>query len=732
MRHRNRLPVVTQLTTTECGLCVALCLLGFHGRHESMLEARETLSAGRGGLSLSEIEAFLRDRGLEVKRFRPRNIEVLAKFTAPVILYWKDAHFVVLERFDGKDAWVMDPARGRRCISRDELADGFAGAALWASPTAEFEQRPRRRLDAWRSSRLVPRTDWLSIGALAVLSLASYGTLIAVPRLTEWMIDNQMSLDSAGRQARVVSVLVGLAAGFFLLALIRTVVLARIVAVLGRKMMHRVFDRLLSLPYQFFTTRQPGELLFRLNSVNGIRDVIATRLAKAVVDAGMFVALGVYMVTVDWRPAALGLGLVVVNSIAVALARQRMTELVDEEVAQASKSQTMQIDAIVSIPTIRLGGYESEIVRSWDGIYDSALTAMRQRMVLQDGKVGALSSALSTFGPVALLLYCLTLFQQGELSLGAAVALQVVAGTFFALSSSLIGTYTEFVQSGRYLDRINEILLTDAEPDGGTRTAAPDSSVSLQGVSFRYSPNDVDVLRDVTLDVAPGERVAIVGRSGSGKSTLARIIATLYTPTDGELHFGGVPFDDFERRSLRSVIGFVPQETHMHNKSVFENLTLGRDLSRDDVIEVCERVGIGDLVAQLPLGLDTVVTEMGANFSGGQRQRFALARTLLQRPDVLILDEATASLDNINERRIVEYLRESGATQIIVAHRLATVRHADRIIVLEDGEIAETGTHDELITGGGVYAELYHQPSPSGIPAAVAASDIELLAGVAS
>lgn len=707
--RRRPVPVVTQTSTTECGLCVAVALLGYYGRDESILDARASLPSGRNGVSLRQVATFLAERGMTTQAFRVKSVDALAKFTRPVVLFWENAHFVVLERFDGRKATIMDPARGRRTVDRHALSTHFSGTALLAAPSAGFERRRRTRLDEWRSSSLIPRTGWAPVALLTALSMASFALLLAVPLATQWLVDHRQRLADSTNRWALFAGLVGLAAGYYLLTHLRVRVLSRVMAGLGHTMMFRTFERLLALPYQFFTTRQPGELLFRLNCVIAIRDILSTKVAQGVLDIGAFVSVAAYMVVVDWRIAAVALGLVAANFTVVGLARRKNAELVDEEVAQASKAQTIQLDAIVSIPSVRLGGYDREIVADWGAAYDSSLDAMRRRMLLQDGTVGGFATVTTSFGPVTLLLVGLLLVQSQTMTLGTVIGLQMISGTLFAVSSSLFSTYSEFVESTRYLVRLNDILLSETEHPGGARAVVPAASVALDDVYFRYSEFEPDVLRGVTLDVEPGERLAIVGPSGSGKSTLARVLATLYDPCSGTVSYGGIPRDQYEIRSLRRVIGFVPQETHMHNKPLLDNLTLGREIPPERVLEVCDRLGLTELIAELPMGLHTVISEMGGNFSGGQRQRFALARVILQDPEILILDEATASLDTVNERLITDYLAELGMTQIVIAHRLATIRHANRIVVMDHGMVVETGTHDELIAGDGRYAELYER-----------------------
>lgn len=703
----RRMPTVTQVTQTECGLCCCAALLRYFGRHEEISTVRNDIEAGRDGLSAGQLARFLRSRGMESNLYRVKSVAALETLEGPVILFWEDYHFVVLESFDGRKAVVMDPAVGRRRLSAEELEEGFSGVIVTAEVGPTFIRTRPKLFAEWRAIPLFAEGSKRRIVQVGLLSIGGYAAVLGIPMLTEWAVDQHAQMSGLDDLMLIMALIVAVAGGYFVLQLVRVIVLSSLVALLGQHLMTHTFTKLLALPYKFFTTRQPGELLFRMNSVNSLRDLLSSRVAQGVLDIGTLVCVSVYLFIVEWRLGLIAFVLFLFMASYLARTRIRVLEVVDAEISQLSKSQSTQLDAIVSIPTIKMGGYADEFIESWSKVYAHSLEAMKARMRLQQGQISGVTTTVQMFGPLILLLSSLYFVTHGHISLGAAIAVQAVSATYFALSTSVFQMYTEFNEASRYMARLNDIANTASESPGGDLTRLPDTSIQLRNVSFRYTQHADFVVRNVSLDIPAGSKVALVGASGSGKSTLGRVICGLHEPTHGVVDFGGHSMDAYDKRTLRRNVGYIPQEVHLHNRTILENLTLGQDISPEKVREYCANVGILDFLDDLPMGLKTLVSEMGANFSGGQRQRLAIVRALLQRPSIIVMDEATASLDTVNERRVSAIIEDIGATQVVIAHRLATIKSADHIYVFDNGTVVEHGTHHDLLSRGSVYADLY-------------------------
>ncbi len=358
--------------------------------------------------------------------------------------------------------------------------------------------------------------------------------------------------------------------------------------------------------------------------------------------------------------------------------------------------------------TIKALGIEDDIYKKWNRIFGKQIESTKNQEVFKM-KVDIITDTLSFVTPLVVICIGGIQMMKGEMTLGSLFAFQTLAMSFLSPLNSLANLISDIVSIETLLDRIYDVLKTKPEQSNGSHEMRRlNDSIELKNVSFRYNEYGEEVIKNVSLKIEVGQKLAIVGKSGSGKSTLASLIVGLYTPTKGKILFDGHNYTEIEKKSFRRQVGVVLQENFLFNKTVYENIVVHNpEVNINDVIYAAKLAEIHDEITSIPMGYETIVSETGANFSGGQKQRIALARALVGKPSIILLDEATSALDSVTEQKIENNLQNINSTRIVIAHRLSTIQNADIIIVMDQGKVVAKGTHEELMLNSNYYRDLY-------------------------
>jgi ATP-binding cassette, subfamily B, bacterial len=706
---RRQVPEVLQFEATECGIACLAMVLRFYGCHVTVSELREHCGAARDGVTALALvrtaqQYGLRARGLAMK---PQDLGMV---TLPAVVHWQFGHFLVVERWSPKGVDVVDPAQGRMRMSADEFSDGFTGVVIVLEPGVQFHSKwPVRQLSLGRYAALVlTMRGLLAQVLLASLLLQVVG--LGVPLLTKSLIDQVMPVGSTnvlGLLGVGISVLFG---AQLLLSLIRSAVLGHLQARVDSQMMLGFFEHLLSLPYRFFQQRATGELVARVNSNAAIRDLLTGQLLSGVLDGGLVM---LSLAVLWWQsPAFAGFTLAIgaLQVVLVLAPNSRLRALMQRDLAAQGKAQASMTEALIGIATLKAAGREERAFEQWSDLYYDQLNTSVRRNYLSAVVDNSLS-LLRTFAPLVLLWLGTQQVMAGSMTVGTMIALNSLAVLCLAPLTSLVAGAQRMQLLSAHFERVSDVL--DAAPETmprEPRAAAPlRGAIDLQNVTFRYDAAAAPVLRNVSLRIAPGQKVAFVGPSGSGKSTLLKLLVGLYEPTEGEIRYDGRPMREHDLRNLRRQFGVVMQDAFIFSGTIRSNIAFNHpDIPLDQVVQAATRAALHDDIAAMPMGYETYVAEGGSAFSGGQRQRLAIARALAHSPSVLLLDEATSHLDSPSEQVVEGHLALQHCTRIVIAHRLSTVWDADLIVVLDRGEIVERGSHEELRARHGLYSRLVH------------------------
>jgi ATP-binding cassette, subfamily B, bacterial len=722
--QRRRVPVLLQLNAVECGAACLAMILNHHGWRIRVADCREACGAGRDGVTARELAEAARSYGFRVKAFSlgPADIKHIH---GPAIAHWEFNHFVVVEQWSPRRVDIVDPASGRRRLTADEFAAGFTGVILTLEPGIHFKPLRENAPAGWRSYLLsMFRTPGAPALMLQILG-ASLCTLflgLALPLFTRVVVDRVLPL-------HIVSAMAILGLGLALVVVAQAVAsylrAAMLIYLQGRmdmQMMLGFVEHLLSLPLRFFQERNSGDLVMRSGSNAAIREALTNQTLSTILDGALVLGyLGILLVQAPYF-GLLALALGLLQTAPLLAASRRLRDLTQRDLAAQSASQSYLVETLSGIASLKASGTENHALERWSNLFTKELNASLRR----GHCLAALDTAattLHTLAPLLLLWVGTMQVLHGAMGLGTMLELVGLATAFLQPVSSLQSSLQRMQLVAANLDRIADVVEAAPEQAPAIVHSTPRLSgrIELRNVSFRYDPAKPLALRNISLIIEPGQKVALVGHTGSGKSTLAMLLLGLYPPSEGEILYDGIPLHLLNYRALRSQFGVVLQESFLFSGSIRQNIAFGNShLEHHQIVEAARLAAIHEEIVDLPMGYETRLAERGSGFSGGQRQRISLARALACQPAILLLDEATSHLDVITERRVERNLNQLACTRIVIAHRLSSVRNADQIVVLEGGAVAEHGLHHELLAHQGRYAALVN--GSAGIQASAMAS----------
>jgi ABC-type bacteriocin/lantibiotic exporter with double-glycine peptidase domain len=676
-----------------------------------MAELRESLDPGRDGTNALDLRDEARRRGLECSGRRVDEIDVLARLPMPLLAHWEGDHYVVVTAVRAHRVDIMDPAIGRRRLSHADFLAGATGLVLAFRQTAQEKPRGTGRRPASAVVHSIIRPALRdNRGALALIGFTALLLLIpglVVPRLTAQVVDGFVgdAARVAPGRGLLIAAVIGLFGTVAALTLARGLATTLVQRRIGQRLTDTLFGRLVGAPLRFIEERGPGDLAARVLATDGLRDALANRLVGALLDAATGL---VYLAVVAAAEPGLGLltgALAAVQVIALGALALRGRRLRREELLAQSRFSSWLFEATNAIPWVKGAGAERIVERRASLLRSRQLAALHQAS-RNDAVAQATASAVRIAGPILLLIAAAASPSAG--SAGQVVALAGLAAAAVVPLGSIATNLRDLYEIGSILDHLQDLADAPAEARDDQRPIGHlQGAITAKALSFRFTRRSPWIVADLSLTVAPGAKIAIVGASGSGKSTLAKLLVGLYEPTAGSILIDGLNLRSLDLPSVRRLLGVVWQDPLLFSGTIHDNITLRvPDATPADVHEAARLAGIEPDIAAMPMQYETILGPAGEGLSGGQRQRLALARALLGRPAILVLDEATSHLDTPTEALVEQNLRAIGVTRIVIAHRLSTVQDADMIIVMAAGRIIEQGTHRDLVDLGGEYARM--------------------------
>ena len=661
-----------------------------HGHQIGLPELRQRFPLSLKGAKLNQLIYIAQQLGFQTRALR-LDMENLGKLKLPCILHWDLNHFVVLAEVGGGKVTILDPAVGNRVLSFSEVSDHFTGVALEMTPGAEF--KPRKAAPAVSVRQLTGRISglWPALTQILLLSIALQVFVVLAPFFMQWVVDQV--LVSADK-----SLLTVLALGFGLtmllqigIGLLRGWSVVYLSSRLGLQWMGNVFAHALRLPLDFFEKRHLGDVTSRMSSVQAIQRTLTTSFVEALIDGLMAIVTFGLMLVYSWKLALVTLLAVALYFGIRMLAYRPLRDGTEQQLVAAAKQQTHLLESLRGMQSVKVAGAEGLRRSTYDNLM---VDTVNHEIRLARMGLGFNSASQLVFGieRIAVIWIGALLALENVFSVGMLIAYLAYKDQFAQRMSALIDKAIEFRMLRLHGERLADIVLTEPEDaEAKPEIEAPaDTRIEVENLAFRYADGESWVLKDLSLSIAPGESVAIVGASGCGKTTLVKLLLGLLKASEGSIRIGGQDIQKAGPRNMRKIVGAVMQDDQLFGGSIADNISFFDQAVDQERVERAARLAaIHDEIAAMPMGYHSLIGDMGSSLSGGQKQRVILARALYREPKLLFLDEATSHLDVTNEHLVNEAVKQLKVTKVIVAHRPDTIASADRVLVVHGGKIAQ-------------------------------------------
>lgn len=717
----HRFPVDYQMDMQDCGPACLKIVAKHFGRFYSLQYLRDRCGITNQGVSLLDLSTGAESIGLRTLAIKCTLSDVVNQVPFPAIIFWKESHFIVVYHANKKYIWVSDPAKGRVKYTHEEFRAGWypkgesIGVLLAIEPTIDF-QRSSIEKELEKNSFIsilryfIPyKNSFATIFFIMLVATLLQGIL---PFISKAVIDVGIKTTDINFINMVLIGNICILLSITIFNVIRDWILLHITSRVNIALISDYLIKLMKLPVTFFENKLLGDILQRARDHERIRSFIMNNSLSLVFSTLTFIVFSVILLIYNPIIFYIFLSGSILYAAWVLLFLRIRKRLDWEYFELISQDQSYWVETVSAIQDIKIYNYEKYRRWKWEEI-QARLYKVNKRVLNVTNMQNLGAQFIENIKNMGIVFFCASAVIKGEITFGVMISTQFIIGMLNGPLVQFIG----FVVSAQYAKisflRMNEIRQLKDEEEllsiGATSILPESRDITLSNIIFQYSPNSPLVLSNIFLTIPQNKVTAIVGGSGSGKSTLLKLLVRLYKPTYGDIKMGNMNVSSINLRTWRNMCGVVMQDGKLFSDTILANIVLDDEhINYDRLHEACKMAQIEDEINGMPKGFDTFIGEKGRGLSGGQKQRLLIARALYRDPDFLFLDEATNSLDVINEKRIVEALNSAfkNRTVIVVAHRLSTIRHADQIVVLHQGRIVEIGNHENLMERKGEYYNL--------------------------
>ena len=711
-KGRARVPVIMQMEALECGAASLAMVMAYYGKWIPLEQVRLDCGVSRDGSNAKNMLVAARSYGFEAQGFRCETEALREGVPFPCIIHWNFNHFVVLNGFRGKYAWINDPARGEVKVPIEDFDQAFTGICLQITPGENFEPSGKKKSTlAFARSRL--KGAGAAVAFVLLSTVIGYLFGIINPVFSRFFMDRLLTGENRELLYPFLVLMIVMGAAQVIVSWIQAVYSLKIngkMAIVGSS---EFMWKVLRMPMEFFSQRLAGDILQRQGTNASIAATLVNTLTPLLLNTIMMVFYLVVMLRNSVLLTVVGLVTIVLNLVVSRLISAKRVNITRVQMRDSGKLAAATVSGIQMVETIKASGAENGYFQKWAG-YQASVNSQSVRFARLNQLLGVIPSVLSAIADALVLILGVMLVMQGKFTLGSIMLFQGFLSSFMSPAMMIISAGQSLQEMRTEMERVDDVMQYPTDPNFSDVPLSEDADYSklsgdieLKNVCFGYSRLGQPLIRDFSMHVRPGSRVAFVGPSGCGKSTLSKLISGLYQPWSGEILFDGKPIESIDRSVFTGSVAVVDQDIVLFEDTIAGNIKMWDESIEDfEMILAARDAQIYDDIMARDGGFYGTLTEGGKDLSGGQRQRLEIARVLAQDPSIIIMDEATSALDAKTEFELVKAVKDRGITCIVIAHRLSTIRDCDEIIVLNHGLVVERGTHDELMALGGAYTEL--------------------------
>ncbi len=708
---------VKQQDSTDCAAaCLAMVCLHYK-KETTITRLRDRMGTDLKGTNLIGLSKCAEELGFVSQAVRVDKEGFLSDYTLPAIanVITKEglAHFVVIFKITKKNVIIADPAKDLLRVEIDDFYQNFTGVLLIIKPTSEFTSGKIKGIKMFDRyiQLLLPQKKLFFYGILASFLMTLLGILSSL--FNNVIYDEILPYKQEDVLRMMLLVFLGVSLTQIIVGFLRQWMLLHLSLKIDIPLMLGYFEHIYRLPMKFFSARKTGDITTRFSDAFTIKDIFTNIALSLIMDVGMALVTGVLLFRMNLGLFFIIFFMTVISLVLVFIFKQPYKKINEEQMQQASALNSQIIEGLRAVETIKGNANEEVELENIEREYIRSLRIGYKESMLSNVQ-GTISSIISGIGNLVLMYCGIRQVIHGEITLGSMMAFTTLAGYFTEPVGNLVGLQLSIQEANISMKRLSEIL--DYEKEQNEHDAAVyqrvehiRGDVEFKHVTFRYG-NRKPVLHDISFVIPKGKKIALVGSSGSGKSTIAKLLLKYYEPEEGEITIDGMDIQELDNVSLRKAVSYVPQTIELFSKSIYDNIRISKmNASVEEVKEAAKAADAHDFIRHLPMQYHTYLEEAGNGLSGGEKQRIALARAFLKKNDFYIMDESTSNLDFATENTIFEmiYNKFRNKSMLIIAHRLATIKNCDEILVLEKGEIIERGTHKQLLEQRGKYYELW-------------------------